>query len=131
MTSADYAEYEKEFQKSNNKKLIPKSALKNSAKIKIKSVKPAFKAEDCVVAACALNNLVSGNDAQFLKENKEILNENIKKHIQVENMVRELSGYITINCSCDTKLKIPPVYKNQIIICPHCKKKHPVITIEE
>ena len=126
MTSADYGEYEKEFQKLNNKKLIPQSAIQNTEKIAIKQVQE-IKIEPIVAAACALNDTITGNeDIRIIKENKEILDKNIQKHREVENLVRDLAGYSTIDCDCGTKLKIPPVYKNQIIICPHCKKKHAV-----
>ena len=123
MTSADYREYEKEFQKLNNKKLIPQSAIENSETIEIKPVEEV-KIDPFASAACALNMVADDNQIQTIKENKELLEENIKKHRMVEDLVRDLADYKVINCECGTKLKIPPVYKNQIIICPHCRKKH-------
>ena len=125
MTSADFREYEKEFQKLNNEKLLPNSALRNSEKVPIKEVGNIIKPQAAVLAACALSGAVSGEEQiKTIKENKEVLDENIKKHREVENMVRDLAGYYSIDCECGTKLKIPPVYKNTIVICPHCKRKH-------
>ena len=203
MKSADYREYEKQFEKLNNKKLLPESALKNEEKIKINpnfippplegegarsagegytdafdyslrkeslqtgtarhartlggsqnietnpspltplpqgergntstalpqgargNISTALPQGETIFAACSLSSVISDEtQMQTIKENKELLNENIKKHREVEDMVQDLAGYTIINCDCCTKLKIPPVYKNQIIICPHCGKKH-------
>ena len=125
MTSADYQEYEKQFEKLNNKNLIPKSALKKSNKIEIKQVEESQQ-NVAVMGACALNLKAKDEQIKLIRENKEVLNQNIQKHREVENFVRDLAGYKVINCECGTSLKIPPVYNNQIIICPHCKKKHAV-----
>lgn len=124
MTSADYKEYEREFQKLNKTNLIPKSAINDSETLPIKKVIENIK-NPAIVAACAISSKVSDDkQVQTIKENKEVLKENIKKHREVDDLVRDLAGYTVINCECGTKLKIPPVYKNTIVICPHCKKKH-------
>lgn len=124
MSTADFKAYEKEFQKINNKKLIPERVIKNSKSLDIKEVKEV-KPEAAVAAACALTGIISNNkQAQVIKENKEVLQQNIQKHREVEDFVRDLAGYTVINCDCGTKLKIPPVYKNQTVICPHCKKRY-------
>ncbi|MBR2069353.1 MAG: M48 family metalloprotease [Candidatus Gastranaerophilales bacterium] len=124
METADYREYEKEFQRLNNQNLLPKSALENAKNIPIKNVKEV-KIEPKIALACALGGAVKDKEqVQTIKNNKEILEQNIKKHREVEDMVRDLAGYIAIDCECGTKLKIPPVYKDKIVICPHCKKKH-------
>ena len=108
------------------KKLIPQSTLSNSKTLEIKQVE-AVQLPSSIVAACSLN-LAANNkeEINIIKENKEILKQNIEKHREVENLVRNLAGYTHINCECGVKLNIPPVYKNQIIICPHCKRKHAI-----
>lgn len=35
-----------------------------------------------------------------------------------------LNDYITIECPCATRLKIPPVYRGKKIECPHCNRVH-------
>ena len=35
-----------------------------------------------------------------------------------------LNDYSTIDCPCETKLKIPPAYKGKKIECPHCNRVH-------
>ena len=125
MTSADFKAYEREFKKLNKDSIIPKSSLKDSKEIAIKNVKPANVIAPTVAMACAIDSINA--DKQILQENKEILDENIVKHRQVEDMVRDLAGYKIIKCNCETILKVPPCYKNTIVICPHCKKKHEVV----
>ena len=63
-------------------------------------------------------------EINIIKENKAHIRENIQRHRKIEDFISILAGYTVINCECGTKLKIPAVYKNQIIICPHCNKKH-------
>ena len=123
MKTADYIAYEKEFEALNGKKIIPKSACKNAKTLQIKKNKTT-KQNEKVVSACALYTLANGEEIQTIKENRNTLEENIKKHREIEDMVHDLSGFIMINCECGTKLKIPPVYINTIVICPHCKKRH-------
>ena len=126
MQTADYIAYEKEFQKINHKKLLPESALKNIKPVEVKIIEEN-KINLAVMSACTLNNkIMSREDVKIIKENKNIIDENIQKHREVEDLIRELSGYSVINCECGTKLKIPPVYKNKIVICPHCGRKHNV-----
>lgn len=35
-----------------------------------------------------------------------------------------LNDYISIECPCETRLKIPPVYRGKKIECPHCNRVH-------
>ncbi len=126
MKTADAIEYERNFRKlNNNKKLLPRSIIKSSKKIQIRNdVIDNVQAQE-VTAACALNSLVNDKEIQIVKANENILEENIKKHREIENNIYKLENYTIINCNCGTILKIPDVYKNTIIICPHCNKKHP------
>lgn len=45
---------------------------------------------------------------------------------QTTDVLWKVNKYIFINCDCDTKLKIPPIYANKLIECPHCRKAHKV-----
>ena len=40
------------------------------------------------------------------------------------NIIWNMNKYIFINCACGTILKIPPIYENQKVICPHCSTEH-------
>ena len=127
MKSADLNEYERIYEKLKGKNLLPKSALKNAAKIDIIARRADEGFNEAVYSACSLNNIIDNKEQiKTLRENKALLKENIKKHREAENLVRNLAEYKEINCTCGTKLKIPPVYKNQIIICPHCGRKHTI-----
>ena len=127
MTSAGFREYEKEYRKLCNKKLLPESALKDKKVIPIKKTENKPDISFKTLQACSLGGIIDNKEQiKTLRENKALLKENIKKHREIEDLVRNLAEYKEINCDCGTKLKIPPVYKNQIIICPHCGKKHTI-----
>ena len=127
MKTADLNEYERIYEKLKGKNLLPKSALKDKKILPVKATEKELNASFKAMQACSLGITIDNKEqTKILRENKALLNENIKKHREIENLVRDLAEYKVINCECGTKLKIPPVYKNQIIICPHCGKKHTV-----
>ena len=129
LQSADLNEYEKIYEKLTGKSLLPKSALKDETKIDIippEAGSAGGEFNEAAYSACSLNNIIDNKEQiNTLRANKALLKENIKKHREIENLVRDLAGYKVINCECGTKMKIPPVYQNTII-CPHCGKKHTV-----
>ena len=43
---------------------------------------------------------------------------------ETEDLLWRQSNYKTITCSCGTKLKIPPKFKESSVKCPHCGKVH-------
>ena len=45
---------------------------------------------------------------------------------ETSDMMWRLNNYKTIDCTCGTKLKIPPQFKGSSVKCPHCGKTHPV-----
>lgn len=45
---------------------------------------------------------------------------------ETSDLVWRLNNYKTINCTCGTKLKIPPKFKGDSIRCPHCGRTHPI-----
>ncbi|MDP3981669.1 MAG: M48 family metallopeptidase [Chlamydiota bacterium] len=45
---------------------------------------------------------------------------------QTTDLLWKLNQYIFIACSCGVKMKIPPIYVNRKIPCPHCNKEHSV-----
>ena len=55
---------------------------------------------------------------------KQEVEAEIKNHREVEDLMWNLAHYVNIDCSCGTKLRIPPSYIGQTIVCPHCKQPH-------
>lgn len=43
---------------------------------------------------------------------------------QTTDLLWALNDFIFIDCPCETKLKIPPVYRGKKIECPHCGRVH-------
>ena len=114
LNRADYISYNKAYYSvTKQKNIIPKSALKNAKKIEI-----AQGANAAPIAAIA-SNLKTDNKADISQQQKQL-----NKHRAIEDMMWKLADYTIIQCSCNTKLKIPPSFKNKKITCPHCKKVH-------
>jgi len=45
---------------------------------------------------------------------------------ETSDLMWRLNNYKIINCTCGTKLKVPPKFKGPVVKCPHCGKTHPV-----
>ncbi len=45
---------------------------------------------------------------------------------ETSDLMWRLNNYKAINCTCGTKLKVPPKFKGPIVKCPHCGKTHPI-----
>ncbi len=45
---------------------------------------------------------------------------------QVGDIMRKVNGFIFLTCPCGLQLKIPPNYKPNKVICPRCKREHPL-----
>ncbi|HAV10802.1 MAG TPA: peptidase M28 [Dehalococcoidia bacterium] len=45
---------------------------------------------------------------------------------EINDLLWKKDNYIMLDCSCGTRLKIPPEFKNAIVRCPHCGKVHQV-----
>jgi len=45
---------------------------------------------------------------------------------ETSDLMWRLNNYKTINCTCGTKLKIPPKFKGSSVKCPHCGHTHPL-----
>jgi len=41
---------------------------------------------------------------------------------QVGDIMRKVNGFIFLTCLCGLKLKVPPNYKSNRVICPRCKR---------
>jgi heat shock protein HtpX len=94
---ANYIDYQTAFNKvkRNQSAIIPSSALSDQTKVGLKEA--------------ALTPLV-GIDRQTKRE--------------MGNIMMKVNNYLFIDCSCGLKIKIPPDYKRDEVICPRCGKKH-------
>lgn len=93
-----YKEYQKVFEMIHGKKekIIPDSALKES-----------------IPVAPVLGLANEGKDFNPVEARRE-----------ANDAVMKLNDYKFINCKCGVKIKIPPDYKNPIVVCPRCGRKH-------
>jgi len=94
---ANYVDYQSAFNKvkKSQSTIIPSSALSDQTKIGLKE------------AALAPS---IGMDKQTKRE--------------MGNIMMKVNSYSFIDCSCGLKIKIPPDYKRNEVICPRCGKKH-------
>jgi heat shock protein HtpX len=51
-----------------------------------------------------------------------------QQHIRIGDFIRQTQGFTFISCPCGITLKMPPNLKTDKVICPRCKKIHPVNT---
>jgi len=53
--------------------------------------------------------------------------ERLEKQLhQVGDIMRKVNGFLFLTCACGLQLKIPPNYKPDKVICPRCKREHPL-----
>ena len=53
--------------------------------------------------------------------------ERLEKQIhQVGDIMRKVNGFLFLTCACGLQFKIPPNYKPNKVICPRCKREHPL-----
>ncbi len=50
----------------------------------------------------------------------------VERTRETSDLMWRLNNYKTINCTCGTKLKIPPKFKGSSVTCPHCSKTHQI-----
>lgn len=97
-TGANLINYQKAFNQvtGSKSKLIPKSG--------VAEISPIFFRQPLA-------------EEQNIEQNKIVKRE-------VGDLMMKLNEYSFINCTCGLKLKIPPDFKSNTIICPRCGKQH-------
>ena len=51
--------------------------------------------------------------------------ERLEKQLrQAGDLMRRVNGFLFLTCACGLKLKIPPNYKHNLVVCPKCKREH-------
>ena len=111
--SADFSNYNSAYCSiTKSKPIIPISDIHNSTKIPIRLGEPMV-------------GLVGLVGAEMTPEVQKLeCGERIERRREVEDMMWKYERYRFINCSCETRLKIPPTFKGKEVTCPHCKTKH-------
>jgi heat shock protein HtpX len=54
-----------------------------------------------------------------------------QQHVRIGDFIRQTQGFTFIPCPCGIKLKLPPNLKTDKVMCPRCKKIHPVNNSQE
>lgn len=60
-----------------------------------------------------------------LTEEKEFNSVEAKR--QTSDILMKMNKYQFINCSCGVRIKVPPDYNKQLVVCPRCRRKHSLI----
>lgn len=108
MSGADYAAYNEAFGTINNgKSVINNQDLKS-----------------CQTLSIVTPLVPVATDLNTTEEKAEALAQRVERRRDVVDLMWKANGYINIECSCQTKLKIPPSYKGVNMTCPHCGKVH-------
>ena len=118
ISRADFDAYNSAYKNVTNKDSLIK--LSANERKKVSTINPANLQPSAMGIAA-----VSG---ETNKENikQESIKQEIKNHRNIEDLMWSLAHYINIDCSCGTKLRVPPSYNGKTITCPHCKKQHTV-----
>jgi heat shock protein HtpX len=53
---------------------------------------------------------------------------NAQQRIRIGDFIRQTQGFAMIACPCGVKLKLPPNLKSDKVMCPRCKRIHPLNT---
>ncbi len=96
---AGYRNYQEAYEKVMGKKrLIPESGLRRSETVQIR--KPSV-------------------DAAQEKANRSAIKD-------AGDLIRAMNNFLFITCICGLKIKLPPDYKKDYILCPRCGRKNQV-----
>jgi len=63
-----------------------------------------------------------------VREGAKVTKTETPKHTQrqVGDIMRKVSGFTFLPCSCGLRLKLPPNFKSRTVQCPRCKRTHSV-----
>ncbi len=124
MTGAGLSSYDEAYKKTTGRPVgaIPASAIKTDKSSPLGTVLP----ETGLVAAAA-GTSEQTPDTDLKKQNVSVqTQDHVSRTRETTDALWKLNKYKFIECDCDTNLKIPQVYANKIIECPHCLKSHRV-----
>ncbi len=88
-----------------------------------KAYKQVHKSKGSVIPASAMS--LAGDLLQPVSRASAVDNPGrLERTRETSDVMWKLSDYKTIECSCGTKLRIPPHFSEKSIQCPHCGQKH-------
>ncbi|MBI2851845.1 MAG: M48 family metallopeptidase [Chloroflexi bacterium] len=97
MGGASYAEYERVFRDIKGRGIIPTSA---------------------VVAPAAVQTVAHVVQTEPLEQ--------IERARETSDVLWRLNRYLTIDCDCGARLRVPPGFKEPVLQCPHCGQIHKI-----
>ncbi len=138
MTGAGLSDYDDAYKKTTGKPVgaIPKSARDSYPKtveaekiINPMDIIPGV-GDGIGLVAGATQTMQSGDVRSTSNLKTEVLDKgHLDRARETTDALWKLNDYKFIECECDTNLKIPEVYSNKVIECPHCFKSHRVAHI--
>jgi heat shock protein HtpX len=93
MSGASVADYEKAYREFKHQSIIPASSLTGAGTV---ALRPPSGEKEAGVA----------DTAERTRETTDLL--------------WRMNKYRTVDCSCGTRLKVPPSYRESSVTCPHC-----------
>jgi len=71
---------------------------------------------------------VKPDETVAVREGAKVTKTETPKHTQrqVGDIMRKVSGFTFLPCSCGLRLKLPPNFKSRTVQCPRCKRTHSV-----
>ncbi len=151
MGGASLADYEKALRKTTRRAVgaVPASALETVAPLPIlKPGAPSDIVDGLITTAAAIEGLQPlpspaqqleqppipeqkpGKQSPTPEQQPKRPSPTIERKRETTDALWRLNGYIFVSCFCGTNLKIPPVYTNKFIECPHCMTSHKVLPPE-
>jgi heat shock protein HtpX len=80
-------------------------------------------------SALALDGLAGGAALRALSPEAKPVEEfpqKVERARETSDLMWRLNDYKTINCTCGTKLRVPPRFKESTVRCPHCGRTNSV-----
>jgi heat shock protein HtpX len=126
MTGAGLSDYDQAYKKTTGRPVgaIPISSLQTPLPIPVEI--PGSEIGLVAGAASQARSISTAHGTDDYKEETQ-KNDHIYRARETTDALWKLNDYTFIECGCDTNLKIPRVYANKIIDCPHCLKSHRVV----
>ena len=125
MTGAGLSDYDNSYKKTTGKPVgtIPFSALQSEKSSPLGTALPEM---GLVAGAQAASESGTKTDGGLNQPQEALQATHIDRARETTDALWKLNEYSFIECDCDTNLKIPGVYDNKIIECPHCLRSHRV-----
>ncbi len=127
---ASYADYAQSWERAdgNGRAAMPASALAQTATGNIIPPHAAASAPQMSAAAGLAASPMAAAGAAAVQmaapRAGQLSTEQTARMRQTGDWVRQLNGFRFITCGCGAKLKLPPEFKNDKVMCPRCRTIH-------